>query len=88
MLRSICRRPCIDHENLRHPVELWLAAGGRFNRMRRRRISSPDEVLPRWRAGIETVDLDPAIRADLPDRLCTGMRMGEVVIAALGTGGP
>ena len=27
MLRSIYRRPCVDHEGLRNPVELWLAAG-------------------------------------------------------------
>ena len=47
MLRSIYRRPCVDHESLRNPVELWLAAGGRFNRQRRRRISAPNEVLPR-----------------------------------------
>ena len=46
MLRSIYRRPCVDHEGLRNPVELWLAGGGRFNRMRRRRISAPVEVLP------------------------------------------
>ncbi len=79
MLRSIYRRPCADHENLRNPVELWLAAGGRFNRMRRRRISSPDEVLSRWRAGIEAVNLDPAIRDIFLIGLYTGMRMGEVV---------
>ena len=79
MLRSIYRRPCADHENLRNPVELWLAAGGRFNRMRRRRISSPDEVLPRWRAGIDAVNLDPAIRDIFLIGIYTGMRMGEVV---------
>ena len=62
MLRSIYRRPCVDHESLRNPVELWLAAGGRFNRQRRRRISAPNEVLPRWRTGIEAADLEPAIR--------------------------
>ncbi len=79
MLRSIYRRPCADHENLRNPVELWLAAGGRFNRMRRRRIPSPAEVLPRWRAGIEAVELEPAIRDIFLIGLYTGMRMGEVV---------
>ncbi len=47
MLRSVYRRPCADHEGLRNPVDLWLAAGGRFNAMRRRRISGPAEVLPR-----------------------------------------
>ena len=79
MLRSIYRRPCVDHEGLRNPVELWLAAGGRFHRMRRRRISGPVEVLPRWRAGIDAVDLDPAIRDIFLIGLYTGMRMGEVV---------
>ena len=79
MLRSIYRRPCVDHEGLRNPVELWLAAGGRFHRMRRRRISGPAEVLPRWRAGIESVDLDHAIRDIFLIGLYTGMRMGEVV---------
>jgi len=79
MLRSIYRRPCVDHEGLRNPVELWLAAGGRFNRMRRRRISGPAEVLPRWRAGIEAAALEPAIRDIFLTGLYTGMRMGEVV---------
>ena len=79
MLRSIYRRPCVDNEGLRSPVELWLAAGGRFHRMRRRRISSPTEVLPRWRAGIEAVELEPAIRDIFLIGLYTGMRMGEVV---------
>ena len=51
---------------------------GRFNRMRRR-ISSPAEVLPRWRARVDSVDLDPAIRDIFLIGLYTGMRMGEVV---------
>ena len=51
LLRSVYRRPCVDHEKLRNPVELWLAGGGRYHRAVRRRISSPAEVLPRWRAG-------------------------------------
>ena len=51
MLRSIYRRPCVDHEGLRNPVELWLAGGGKFHRKRRRRISAPGEVLPRWENG-------------------------------------
>ena len=79
MLRSIYRRPCVDHEGLRNPVELWLAAGGRFNRMRRRRISAPAEVLPRWRAGIEALDLEPAIRDIFLIGFYTGMRRGEIV---------
>ena len=79
MLRTIYRRPCVDHEGLRNPVELWLAAGGRFNPKRRRRISGPAEVLPRWRAGIEAAALKPAIRDIFLTGLYTGMRIGEVV---------
>ena len=79
MLRSIYRRPCVDHESLRNPVELWLAAGGRFNRMRRRRISAPAEVLPRWRAGIEALNLEPAVRDIFLIGFYTGMRRGEIV---------
>ncbi len=79
MLRTIYRRPCVDHEGLRNPVELWLAAGGRFNRKRRRRIAGPAEVLPRWRAGIEAVALKPATRDIFLTGLYTGMRVGEVV---------
>ena len=78
MLRSIYRRPCVDHESLRNPVELWLAAGGRFNKMRRRRISTPAEVLPRWRAGIEALDLEPAVRDVFLIGFYTGMRRGEI----------
>ena len=79
MLRSIYRRHCVDHEGLRNPVELWLAAGGRFNRMRRRRISAPAEVLPRWRAGIEALELEPAVRDIFLIGFYTGMRRGEIV---------
>ena len=79
MLRSIYRRPCVDHESLRNPVELWLAAGGRFNRMRRRRISAPADVLPRWRAGIEALELEPAVRDIFLIGFYTGMRRGEIV---------
>ena len=78
MLRSMYRRPCVDHEGLRNPVELWLAAGGKFHRMRRRKISAPSEVLPRWRAGIEAVDMPAAVRKILWIGLYTGMRLGEV----------
>ena len=79
MLRSIYRRPCVDFEGLRNPVDLWLAAGGRFHRMRRRRISSPAEVLPRWRSGIEAVDLEPEIRDIFLIGIYTGMRRGEII---------
>ena len=78
MLRSIYRRPCVDHDRLKNPVELWVAAGGRFHRMRRRRISSPVEVLPKWRAGIEAVDMPESARDIIWIGVYTGMRLGEV----------
>ena len=36
LLRSIHRRPCVDHDELRNPVDLWLAGGGKFHRKARR----------------------------------------------------
>ena len=78
MLRSIYRRPCVDHEGLRNPVELWLAGGGKFHRKRRRRISAPGEVLPRWRTGIEAVRMPPVARDVLWVGVYTGMRLGEI----------
>ena len=79
MLRAVYRRACVDQENLRNPVELWLAAGGRFNRIRRRRISSPAEVLPRWRVGMEAAGLKAPIRDIFLIGIYTGMRRGEIV---------
>ena len=79
LLRSVYRRPCADQEGLRNPVDLWLAAGGRFNPKRRRRIPGPAEVLPCWRAGIEAVVVNPALRDIFLIGLYTGMRRGEVV---------
>ena len=78
MLRSIYRRPCVDHDGLRNPVELWLAAGGRFHPNRRRRISAPCEVLPRWRTGIEAVQMPETARDIIWIGVYTGMRLGEV----------
>ena len=40
LLRSLYRRPCVDFEGLRNPVDLWLAGGGRYHRSRRRKIPS------------------------------------------------
>ncbi|MDE0096633.1 MAG: integrase family protein [Gammaproteobacteria bacterium] len=78
-LRSVYRRPCVDYETLRNPVELWLAGGGRYHAKRRRRISSPAEVLPKWVHGIcETVH-NPTIRDLLFFGVYTGMRCGEVM---------
>ena len=79
LLRSVYRRPCVDHDGLRNPVDLWLAGGGKFHRKTRRKISTPAEVLPCWRAGIEAEVLNPAIRDALWFGLYTGMRREEVL---------
>ncbi len=73
------RRPCVDHEGLRNPVDLWLAGGGKFHRKARRASAAPAEVLPRWRAGIEAEVNNPAIRDALWFGLYTGMRRDEVL---------
>ena len=78
LLGSIYRRPCVDHDGLRNPVELWRAGGGRYHRKRRRKISSPAEVAPCWRAGIRAVT-NPVLRDVLWFGLYTGMRRGEVL---------
>ena len=78
-LRSVYRRPCVDHEGLRNPVELWLAGGGRYHPKTRKRISSPAEVLPRWREGIEAAVRNPVHRDLLLFGLYTGMRRGEIM---------
>ena len=78
MLRSLYRRPCVDYEGLKNPVELWLAAGGKNHPHRRRRISSPAEVLPRWCAGIEAVPMPEPVRDVMWIGVYTGMRLGEV----------
>ena len=79
LLRSVYRRPCVDLEGLRNPVDLWLAGGGKFHRKVRRKISTPAEVLPCWRAGIEAEVNNPAIRDALWFGLYTGMRWDEVL---------
>ena len=79
LLRSVYRRPCVDLEGLHNPVDLWLAAGGRFHRRVRRRISAPAEVLPCWRAGIEAAVAKPAVRDAFWFGLYTGMRVNEVL---------
>ena len=79
LLRSVYRRPCVDHDGLRNPVDLWLAGGGRFHRKPRRKISAPAEVLPRWRAGIQAKVNNDAIRDTLWFGLYTGMRRDEVL---------
>ena len=79
LLRSVYRRPCVDHESLRNPVDLWLAGGGRYHRPVRRRISTPAEVLPRWRAGVEAAVAVPATRDIFWFGFYTGMRRGEIL---------
>ena len=79
LLRSVYRRPCVDWDGLRNPVDLWLAGGGKFHRKTRRKISTPAEVLPCWRAGIEEEVNNPAIRDALWFGLYTGMRREEVL---------
>ena len=79
LLRSVYRRPCVDHEGLRNPVDLWLAGGGKFHRKARRKISAPAEVLPCWRAGIEAEVHNPSIQDALWFGLYTGMRREEVL---------
>ena len=75
LLRSVYRRPCVDLDGLRNPVDLWLAAGGKFHRKLRRKISTPAEVLPCWRAGIEAEASNPVMRDALWFGLYTGMRL-------------
>ena len=79
LLRSVYRRPCVDHQALRNPVELWLAGGGRYHRAVRRRISTPAGVLPRWWAAIEAEVIVPATRDIFWFGMYTGMRRGEIM---------
>ena len=79
LLRAFYRRPCIDCEGLRNPVDLWLAGGGRLHSPTRRRIPTPAEVLPRWRAGIDAAVRNPVTRDALRFGLYTGMRRNEVL---------
>ena len=50
-----------------------------YHRPKRRKISTPAEVLPRWRAGIEAVVVTPAARDAFLFGLYTGMRIQEVL---------
>lgn len=79
MLSSVYRRPCVDIDGLRNPVELWLLSGGRYHRIKRRRISSPAEVLPCWKAGIDAEVKAPLVRGIFQFGLYTGMRLGEII---------
>ena len=79
LLRSVYRRPCVDHEALRNPVDLWLAGGGRYHRAVRRRISTPAETLPRWWGAIEAEVTVAATRDIFRFGMYTGMRRGEIM---------
>ena len=79
LLRSVYRRPCVDLERLHNPVDLWLTGGGAYHPVRRRRISTPAEVLPRWKAGIEAEVVTLAARDAFRFGLFTGMRLREVL---------
>ena len=79
LLGSIYRRPCVDFEGLRNPVELWRAGGGKYHRPKRRKISAPAEVLPRWKKGIEAGAIAPVARDAFRFGLYTGMRLNEVL---------
>ena len=82
LLAAIYRRPCLDFEDLRNPVELWRAGGGRLHRPRRRRIRHPAEVLPCWHRGFETAVRNPVARDAVRFGLYTGMRLTEVITLA------
>ena len=82
LLGAIYRRPCLDFEELRNPVELWRAAGGRLHSPRRRRIQPPSEVLPCWNRGFETAVRNPVARDAFRFGLYTGMRLTEVISLA------
>ena len=79
LLRSLYRKPCADIETLHNPVSLWLAEGGRFHVKPRREISTPAEVLPRWRAGIEAEVDNAVIRDALYFAMYTGLLREEVL---------
>ena len=79
-MRSAYNRPCVDYDGLRNPVDLWLAAGGKFHRKRGRKIPSSAEVLPRWRAGIQAVVSSPKSRDAFWFGFYTGMRLNEVLL--------
>ena len=79
LLRSVYRRPCVDHETLRNPVDLWLAGGGRYHRPVRRRISTPAETRPRWREAIRAEVIGAATRDIFWFGMYTGMRRGEIM---------
>ena len=79
LLRSLYQKPCAANQTLHNPVSLWLAEGGRFHSKPRRQISTPADVLPRWRAGIESEVDNAVIRDALWFALYTGLLREEVL---------
>ena len=77
LLGAIYRGPCVDHADLRSPVSLWRAGGGRLHPARRRTIPPPSEILPCWRRGIDSVPVT-AVRDMVWFGLFTGLRRSEV----------
>ena len=77
LLGAVYRTARVDHEALSDPVALWRAAGGKRHRVRRRTIAPPAEVLPRWRAGLESVPV-AVVRDMVWMGLYSGLRLSEV----------
>ena len=77
LLGAVYRGPCVDHPDLRNPVDLWRAGGGRLHPVRRRTITPPVEILPCWRRGIEAVPV-AVVRDMVWFGLFTGLRRSEV----------
>ena len=79
LLWLVYRRPCVDVDGLHNPLKLWPAGGGKFHRKARRKIATPAEVLPCWRAGIEGEVNNKVIHDARWFGLYIGMRRDEVL---------
>ena len=55
-LRSVYRRPCVDHDGLRNPVEQWFAGGGRYHPHRRRKFGRRPERCPIGPGGLRHME--------------------------------
>ena len=77
LLGAVYRAACSDHDELRNPVAEWRTGGGKLHRARRRKIAPPEEVLPRWRRGLESGV--PEVMSDMVwTGIYTGLRVSEV----------
>ena len=80
MLRSIYRRPCVDFEGLRNPVDLWLAAGRALPPEAEAADIEPGRgAAPLAERHRGRTDLEPEIRDIFLIGVYTGMRRGEIV---------